>query len=248
MNQINRWWRVGFGLVALFGLVFLAAAQSQATGLVDSPAAPATSAVAPARVMVVNLFDQAVDVQLGDQAVFSVAALAPGQPSALYELAATEGQKLYFKKSQETVWRYYQDAAAQPQSLRLASGSVTVIRFGTAGTVDVIDLPLPSVGGVDQATASYCFFLNGSAVALDGFGLVDASLNRVAEVKAIPAQAFTGLVAVTAGAYAPDPAGQTPAALTAFQAGEAYLVMAGPLAAAGQAPLAIWSLGRLIGR
>jgi hypothetical protein len=215
----------------------------------------AVQPIAPqARVMVVNLTAEAVDLQLGDPAQFSVLALPAGSPTVWRTVAADLACNLFYRSASDPLWRYYQGADGQAQDLRFATGSLTVIRLGTTGAVDIITLaeqasdPASTVAD-DQPKV---FFLNGTSLKLDRLSLRDASLVTVAESLGVPAQAMSYVVRLPAGSYAArwergSEAGQTLGAdengrilpgLSDFQAGSFYLVLASQ-----SSQVRIWQLG-----
>ncbi len=226
------------GLVMMAVLVGVQTLSASSDGVDQSSQAVATPV--PARVLVVNLSGVDVDVQLGDEAAFSLAALASGTPSSLFELKDTSARKLYFKASNDGNWRYFQGLDGKALDLVMAAGNLTVIRFSRNGVVDIVDMPL--VGNPDpiaEKASSFCFFMNGSAVQLDAVSLVDTSSTVIAAVKTIPSQAFSTVVAINPGVYgaswergashgqtlALGDHGQALLGLTRMSAGAVYLVL-----------------------
>lgn len=151
-----------------------------------------------ARILVVNLYTEAVDAQIGDEPVFSVEKLSAGTPSSLLPIPADSPARLYFKESGSTDWRYFQNEEGSPAELSFGAGSTTLIRIGPEGGVECIDVPEL---GADIENACRIIVLNGSDQPLESLTVVDTGLAPIIEASEVPAQAVTMMAGVPSGLY-----------------------------------------------
>lgn len=149
-----------------------------------------------AQVFVVNLWSAAVDIQLGDQPLFSVAGLPTAMPASMQVLSTCTPAVLYYKPSSETAWRRYVDAHGTPYAFSFQNQTTYMIRIVPDGTISVLAMAKTKAG------AAHIALLNASGNTLDEISLLPGTTQPVLQAQQVQNQAFTEFADVPAGRYA----------------------------------------------
>lgn len=148
-----------------------------------------------ARVFAVNLWSAPVDIQLGDQPIFSVAALGPSMPSTMQVIPSCTATTLYYKPSADTKWRAFLDSQGQIFSFSFQTHTIYMVRFGANGVLTVLEMARTAPG---QAHISV---INNCGLSLDEVSLLPGTTQPALQVQHLPDQAFTEFADVPTGRY-----------------------------------------------
>jgi hypothetical protein len=152
---------------------------------------------ATAKVFYVNLFNEKVDVRLGEEkGVFQKSGLDPFTATRLSIIKKTGSFKLYFKLSDDKKWSFWGDEKTnEPIMCDVNDQEVVCILCGYDGKMDFFTLDEP------EGSGAYVCFLNGNDEALTKMSIGKAWGDDIVYTENLDKNALTHFVLLKQGSY-----------------------------------------------
>jgi len=147
--------------------------------------------------MVLNLYPEALDIQIGEPARMTLKALAPQEPSQFYSFDVSDDAYLFFKESQALDWKMYVDPEGLPKALRFEPGSKEILLIKPDGSLGFIPITLDG-DGTDRPVVS---LVNASNESLDTIKLTKIGLGDIYKTPSIDPSRLSRFSEIDRGLY-----------------------------------------------